>query len=58
MLRQQETCVSGRTDDLRARLTPEQLAEMTADDLAWGQPSLLRPFSQPREVGVPGVRAQ
>ena len=52
MLRQQETCVSGRSDDLRVRLTPEQLAQMTADALAWGEPPPLQPFSQPRVLRV------
>ena len=57
MLRQQETCVSGRTDDLRTRLTPKQIAEMTADALAWGEPPPLQPFSQPRALRVRPCRA-
>ena len=58
MLRQQETCVSGRTDDLRARFTTQQIAQMTADALAWGESPPLRPFSQCREAVLRGVRAQ
>lgn len=58
MLRQQETCVSGRTDDFRVRLTPKQIAEMTADALAWGEPPPLQPFSQPRGSALRGVRAE
>ena len=65
MPRQQETCVSGRTDDYRTRFTLEQIAVMTADALAWGEPPPLQPFSQPRPSGsasaeavLRGVRAQ
>ena len=57
MPRQQETCVSGRTDDYRTRFTLEQIAVMTADALAWGEPPPLQPFSQPREAVLRGVRA-
>ncbi len=56
MLRQQETCVSGRTDDLRTQFTPEQLAEWAADALAWGEPPPLKPFSQPRAHRVQQLR--
>ena len=55
MLRGDVAPLSGRTDDLRAHFTPEQLAAMAADDLAWGQPPLRASFSQPRPSGSPRI---